>query len=453
MPNAAEDKWRKSLKGQIVGDFELLKFVGAGRIGYVYKAQPKGYPGILRAVKLTFDKLKDGWEEELKKVMSLALVEGVVHFHSSGAITVTHDGKARLAQYTVWDYIHPGENLKDFLKREGQITTSFLHAVVERILHVLHACEEEGIKRHGDLHAGNILIGEASRSILDDSLNPRAPIYVSDFGYGTTDAVLKPKDDYEGLANIVNLMLEYVDRSKSSGTDRKFLSAMRDLLDKCLKESTLPKRQAPFEVLKALLTVKRSAQMGHNHMDPKSHLGLAAPASDDFSSVGYFQVSEMIGDRWEWWKRLFVPSVPARSKILSLGIPTVVTGPRGCGKTMLFRRLSERLVVECGDVEDLPVAKQFVGFFVNANDFADAFSHFPTDPSEEEQRRLFCYANLCVLSDVLAVQAARSAKFNDHISDDFLDIVARLLVPDPAVLAKGEDRRLYMPLDATMLTR
>jgi hypothetical protein len=30
------------------------------------------------------------------------------------------------------------------------------------------------------------------------------------------------------------------------------------------------------------------------------------------------------------------------------GIPTVVTGPRGFGKTMLFRRLSERLIIECG---------------------------------------------------------------------------------------------------------
>ena len=107
-------------------------------------------------------------------------------------------------------------------------------------------------------------------------MNPRAPIYVSDFGYGTTDAVLQPKDDYAGLANIVNLMLEYIDRSKSSGTDRKFLTAMRDLLDKCLKESTLPERQPPFEVLKALLEVKRSAQMGHNHVDPISPFDLIA---------------------------------------------------------------------------------------------------------------------------------------------------------------------------------
>src|ERR1700734_3477759 len=94
-------------------------------------------------------------------------------------------------------------------------------------------------------------------------------------------------------------------------------------------------------------------------------------------SVGQFQVSEMIGDRWDLWKRLFVPTVPARSKILALDIPTVVTGPRGCGKTMLFRRLSERLIVECGDVAELPVRGQFAALYVNANDIADAFARFP----------------------------------------------------------------------------
>ena len=116
----------------------------------------------------------------------------------------------------------------------------------------------------------------------------------------------------------------------------------------------------------------------------------------------------MIGDRWDWWQRLFVPNLPARSKILALDIPTVVTGPRGCGKTMLFRRLSERLIVECGEVDGFSISHRFVAFYVNANDFSDAFARFPDNPGPEEQGRLTCYANLCVLSDVLAVHSARA---------------------------------------------
>src|SRR5207249_12042127 len=110
-------------------------------------------------------------------------------------------------------------------------------------------------------------------------------------------------------------------------------------------------------------------------------MGTARVAASQTPSVGQFQVTEMIGDRWDWWKRLFVATVPAHSKILALDIPTVVTGPRGCGKTMLFRRLSERLVVECGEVTELSAGGHFVAFYVNANDFADAFAHFPEQPT------------------------------------------------------------------------
>ena len=97
---------------------------------------------------------------------------------------------------------------------------------------------------------------------------------------------------------------------------------------------------------------------------PTNLPGSTPSTSSENPSVGQFQVSEMIGERWDWWQRLFVPTVPARSKILALDIPTVVTGPRGCGKTMLFRRLSERLVVECGEVTALPTRGQFVALFM-----------------------------------------------------------------------------------------
>jgi hypothetical protein len=158
-------------------------------------------------------------------------------------------------------------------------------------------------------------------------------------------------------------------------------------------------------------------------------------------SVGQFQVSEMIGDRWDWWQRLFVPTVPARSKILALDIPTVVTGPRGCGKTMLFRRLSERLVVECGEVTELRTGGHFAALYVNANDFADAFAHFPEHPNSDDDGRLTCYANLCILGDLLTVQSARAGRLNEPATDGLPSLVQRWLVPDALTpLVVGEDR-------------
>ena len=172
------DQWCQLLTGCTVEKYQLGDFVGAGKIGYVYRAVRHDFPGHSWALKLTFDQLKVGWDVETKKVAKLQLIDGVVHFHDLGAATITKDGVSRLAQFTVWDYIPPGQNLKKYLKAAGSVPVSFLLAVLEQVLRVLHACEQEGILRHGDLHSGNILVGRPSSSRLDDTLQSRAPIYV-----------------------------------------------------------------------------------------------------------------------------------------------------------------------------------------------------------------------------------------------------------------------------------
>ena len=77
--------------------------MGAGKIGFVYRAEHKNFPGYHRAVKLVFGNPKTGWEREVKKVMGLALVPGVVKFHALGTDQITHEGETLLCQYTVWD--------------------------------------------------------------------------------------------------------------------------------------------------------------------------------------------------------------------------------------------------------------------------------------------------------------------------------------------------------------
>ncbi len=437
---ANTDAWCKNLEGVSVGKFTLTQFIGAGKIGYVYKAQLRDIPTAVRAIKLTFDTLRLGWDVELRKVLSLSLVEGIVHFHDLGSETITHNDRTRLCQFTVWDYISPGENLKQYLARRNKIDAGFLIAVVERILHVLHACQAEGVTRHGDLHVGNILIGDRSGSRLDDSLQPRAPIYVSDFGYGVSDGVMPPSDDYEGLSRIINKIISQVDYSTATSTHRRILQSIQRDLGKFLLEQTGAERREPLELLRLLIDLRRTAQAGSRPVQVSGQTDYAQPSTDS-SSVGQFQVSEMIGERWDWWQRLFVPTIPARSKILALDIPTVVTGPRGCGKTMLFRRLSERLIVECGDVVELSSHGRIAALYVNANDFADAFARYPDDPSSDDEGRLICYANLCVLGDLLSVQSARIGRRREPSNDALLALVGHWLVPESdSTLLVGEDR-------------
>lgn len=391
--------WMKSLAGHRVGPYVLDEYVGAGKIGFVYRAHLEEIVEVEHAVKLVPNP-RSGWDNELKKVARLSTVSNVVHFHSIQTHQVTSGSDTAVVQYTVWDYVAPGRNLKDYLRVMRSCPASFLNAVVTTILRVLHACEGRGVHRHGDLHPGNILIGEQDNSHLDSSLNPTEPIYVSDFGYGATGGRLAPKDDYAGLAIIADAIITKIDWDSATASDRFFVTGCRDVLRKVSREQTMSERSTPLDILRALQEISsRSSRLAST---PKIHAAQRQKRQTD-ASVGQFQISEMLGDDWELWKELFVARVPARSRILEKDITAVITGPRGCGKTMLFRRLSERLILECGPVDD--IAQSFVGFYVNANDISDAFAFFPENPTLEQSARLICFLHLSIVADALSVHA------------------------------------------------
>ena len=410
MSVTAKNKWLSTVEKTVVRDYELVHYCGAGRVGYVYRARLRNFPTVEYAVKLIPDPEPD-WDKEITKVAVLSQVPNVVHFHTLGSELITHGENRAQVLYTVWEYID-GENLKDYLKTHPKNPISFYSALITTILRVLHNCHELKVPRHGDLHAGNILIGRA-KGLVDDKLRPVAPIYVADFGYGTTGGRPQPSDDYVGLRTIANLIIKHLDRSSANMTDRQMLSGINEVLNKVLQEKSFADRVPALEILRALQDIEQNAGLRIASTGETGGVGGSGEGTTDGSgrmTVGQFQVAEMLGDHWDLWKSLFVQSVPARSRILERDITTLVTGPRGCGKTMLFRRLSERLMIECGPLKGAKWSTEFVGLYVNANDFADAFSRFSDKPSSEEAARLYAYLHLSILADALAVESIHCRK-------------------------------------------
>ncbi|HKO44824.1 MAG TPA: hypothetical protein VJU84_16215 [Pyrinomonadaceae bacterium] len=436
------DKWFTHLAGKRAGKYTLDRYIGSGRLGHVYQGHSEESSDWPVAVKLTQGSPRAGWENEIQKPQQLRGITGVVAYHDQGAGQIVVGRRTEVFLFTVWDFIPPGRNLKQYLREIETCPASFLIAVLEQILRVLHACEKRGVKRHGDLHPGNILVGEKDEADLDASLEAREPIYVSDFGYGVTGGDKAPKDDYQGLADIADAILEKTEWEKGTATDKQIIQGIRELLQKLLRETSHSERRTPKEILKAVKELdQRVRAAGAIHLGTTSvgHSLSRTGLGNANMSVGQYQVSEMLGDDWDRWKSLFVSSVPAKSRILEPDVSTVVTGPRGCGKTMLFRRLSERLVVECGPV-DIPT--DFVGFYINANDIADAFSSFQKRSDKSTDEKLVCYANLSILSDLLAVQSARCAKLVELCSEELLDTIGEWLVEkdNDQALIVGENR-------------
>jgi energy-coupling factor transporter ATP-binding protein EcfA2 len=392
--------WAKGLVGKDVGPYVLDRYIGHGRVGVIFVARSRDELQSIRAVKLTFGRLPDGWQNELRKVQALWDIRGVVHLYDLGPAQISHAGRTELLQYTAWDYIPPGRNLGDYLAEVKDCPVGFYFSVIEAILRVLHACDQMGVPRHGDLHAGNILVGERKFLNVDDPLDGQESIYVADFGHGASVGTKKlPKDDYEGLTDIANLIVRHVQYERATSSDRKALHAAKELLSKIATEKTQTQRQSPAEIYRRLQEIKKSSASLIT-----SHTQQTPPAP---FNVGQLHSGEMFGDDWERWKRLFVPNVPAKSKVFAPGTTTILTGPRGCGKTTLFRRLSKRLMIECGPVEPADAHPDFIGLYLNANEIADAFGGGNKfRKGESSARRLIAYTNLCLVAELISVLEA-----------------------------------------------
>src|SRR5207244_3113677 len=103
--------------------------------------------------------------------------------------------------------------------------------------------------------------------------------------------------------------------------------------------------------------------------------------------------AEALGYRVEEWKDLFVPEFLAAQDLLSKNI-TILTGARGCGKTMAFRRLTAFMDKVIGESSRVKGAAQFVGFYLNCRDLVEAFPWLPSKVTKGMQQQIIHYFHL-----------------------------------------------------------
>jgi hypothetical protein len=126
----------------------------------------------------------------------------------------------------------------------------------------------------------------------------------------------------------------------------------------------------------------------------------AAHQGEELREPGDYLVAEAIGFRADEWRNLFVPEFLAAQELLSRNV-TVLTGARGCGKTMAFRRLTAFMDRVIGESSGVKGADQFVGFYMNCRDLVEAFPWLPRKLKPASQRQLIHYFHLGWLMEVL----------------------------------------------------
>lgn len=372
---------------QPIKDYKLSRVLGSGKIGTVYLAERMGGLKHLLACKIIKeDKLRVGWEKELEKVLQLRGVDNVVQYHSHG---VAFDSDNRPYAFVMFDYVN-GYNLNSFIAdHRSELNVPFIESIISTILNVLFACHSQGII-HGDLHAGNILISNPDPRIR----NSRRKIFVADFGYGGSHNSINPKDDFQELANITQALLHELKLETLNARDRSVYEKLNIFASKRLRDALRTKNSDPDQLIREYDELRQKAEI-------ESAAGMRP---DEVKSPGDFLWAEAMGYRKEDWKQLFVPEFLAASDLLTKN-NTILTGARGCGKTMSFRRLTVLMDSIIGEKSGVVGEDQFVGFYLNCRDLVDAFPWLPKRLSVGGEQQLIHFFHLAWLNELCKTMA------------------------------------------------
>ncbi len=356
-----------------INGYIVEEAVGEGCIGKVYRAYRDSIQDT-RAVKFvpmaTVEK-KVNWQAEIIKVNRLASIDGVVHYHAHGEVDI--NGVQYL--YIMWEYVK-GSSLKDIIST-NKLTMQIIVDVVLQSLNVFHACQQLHIQ-HADFHAGNILIEDPNPLNID--INSRR-VRITDFGYGTFSPAMgaPAMDDYEGLAKVIQECLSAIDFHQLEAEDRQKYRVLKSEFPKYLHETNSIEGdyvRNPSRLKAKLIELFETKQKIQSSQ----------------KNIGDFMAAEMIGERYDEWEALFVPKFLAIEELLDRNI-CVLTGLRGCGKTMLFRRLSFDLQNRLGPA-GISGEDSFVGFYLNARLLAEAFPWLPDNKKDDARKQILDFFNV-----------------------------------------------------------
>jgi len=155
LESPAQPKTEDSAKPALDANYEILEKIGQGGMGAVYKVKDRVTNKIF-AIKVLNDGLcqdkrnLERFENEIKASMTLSH-PNLVTVYKQG---ITSGG----APYLLMDYLE-GENLSDFLKREGCIPRARAIDLFYQICEAFNHAHAKSIV-HRDIKPGNIIIGK-----------------------------------------------------------------------------------------------------------------------------------------------------------------------------------------------------------------------------------------------------------------------------------------------------
>ena len=341
-------------------DYVIIDRLGSGCNGHVFVAHSDSLRREIACKVIPVANLIGAernpptWKEEILKA-NMVPSNRVVKFYSTGTWP-TPDGDC---VFLLSDVVR-GKTLREYQKTTS-VSLLFVLDFFQDILDFLRELQEIRLQ-HGDFHAGNVLVEDRSTSLI----GPPYVFRVTDFAVAalTSGAILL--DDFDQVGVMLRDLLARVNYQACTPEDRYMYDVLNDdfLAKGLFERDTGHDERARNPVL--LFESLRNAQR-------KFTVDTAGVARRTLSTPFDYLSCEQIGESHGLLKELY------SDKMLGLRVieetnNLVLTGPRGCGKTTVFRSLSLKHLFYTED--DTPESVSYIGIYYRCDDLYYSFPRY-----------------------------------------------------------------------------
>lgn len=349
-------------------DYEIEEHIASGNNGHLFRAYNRQTESslafkVVPVENLPKDRNQEAHLTEAKKANMLDNLT-VVRYHD----VFWHTDQTIGFQGVVFvcDYVN-GMNLRTYMKNHhSDINIDFVKLFLRTMLGLLYELQRRQ-SSHGDLHAGNILVAQSEYDIDD-----RTTFRVTDFGVQQFSGKARHDTDYLFIAETLRDLLDCVDYRSCDGSDRYAYNVLRDdFLRRHLME-TDPTADNLASDPRALVVKLDSIDSSYEKTIVNEDHKLVTPF--DYPNC------EQMGNSHLLLRSLYSDRLLGLSEIRAR-LNLVLTGPRGCGKTTVFRALSLEYLTSIQD--DHPQNIKYIGIYYRCDDLYFAFPRYRLPDSSD----------------------------------------------------------------------
>ena len=270
----------------------------------------------------------------------------------------------------VFEYVK-GKNLRDYMKKnKSEINIPFTESFLQTMFGLLYELDVRKYQ-HGDLHAGNILVAKSEYDISGEYA-----FRVTDFGVRKADEQTAHETDYLSVSHILKQLLACVNYSGCEGRDRYIYDILKnDFLKRHLIETDPTADPLACNAQKLL---EKLQSLDAEYKIAKTN---SQNSTSTLNTPFDYPSCEQIGNDHSLLQSLYSENLLGLTEIEKKS-NLMLTGPRGCGKTTVFRALSLEYLMSV-NMDRPNNLKSYIGIYYRCDDLYFSFPRYKFPEREE----------------------------------------------------------------------